>query len=97
MAEVRVSSEALSGASSQLAAGAESIESELQNLKSLVEGLVGSDWSGAASESFHELFGQWDSSAIQLKDALLGLSELLEQTAQTYEEQESGLAGSFRG
>ena len=77
MADIRVTSDSLSGVSNQLSSGSQSIESQLQNLKSLVDGLVGGDWSGAASQSFQELYSQWDQSAIQLKESLQGISELL--------------------
>ena len=58
MAEISVTSDSISGVANQLTSGAQSIETQLQNLKSLVDGLVGGDWSGAASLSFQELYGQ---------------------------------------
>ena len=59
--------------------------------------LVGGDWSGAASQSFQELYSQWDQSAIQLKESLQGISELLSQAALSYEESENSISGTFRG
>jgi WXG100 family type VII secretion target len=97
MADIRVTSDSLSGVSNQLSSGSQSIESQLQNLKSLVDGLVGGDWSGAASQSFQELYSQWDQSAIQLKESLQGISQLLSQAALSYEESENSISGSFRG
>ena len=97
MADIRVTSDSLSGVSNQLSSGSQSIESQLQNLKGLVDGLVGGDWSGAASQSFQELYSQWDQSAIQLKESLQGISELLSQAALSYEESENSISGTFRG
>lgn len=97
MADIRVTSESLSGVSNQLSSGSQSIESQLQNLKSLVDGLVGGDWSGSASQSFQELYSQWDQSAIQLKESLQGISELLSQAALSYEDSENSISGTFRG
>ncbi|NIJ05417.1 WXG100 family type VII secretion target [Frigoribacterium faeni] len=97
MADIRVTSDSLSGVSNQLSSGSQSIESQLQNLKSLVDGLVGGDWSGSASQSFQELYSQWDQSAIQLKESLQGISELLSQAALSYEESENSISGTFRG
>jgi len=97
MADIRVTSDSLSGVSNQLSSGSQSIESQLQNLKSLVDGLVGGDWSGAASQSFQELYSQWDQSAIQLKESLQGISQLLSQAALSYEESENSISGTFRG
>jgi len=97
MADIKVTSDSLSGVSNQLSSGSQSIESQLQNLKSLVDGLVNGDWSGAASMSFADLYSQWDSAAIQLKDSLQGISELLSSAALSYEESEGNIAGTFQG
>ena len=96
MAQISVTSDSISGVANQLSSGAQSIESQLQNLKSLVDGLVGGEWSGDASLSFQELYSQWDQAGIQLKDALEGVSGILSQAALTYEENEQGVAGTFR-
>ena len=58
MADIKVTSESLSGVANQLASGATSIESQLSNLKSLGQGLIAGDWGGAASQSFNELYEQ---------------------------------------
>ena len=97
MAEISVTSDSISGVANQLSSGAQSIESQLQNLKSLVDGLVGGDWSGAASLSFQELYSQWDQAGVQLKEALEGVSDILSNAALAYEESENAIAGSFRG
>ncbi|MGO2660666.1 WXG100 family type VII secretion target [Mycetocola reblochoni] len=96
MAEIKVTSESLAAVATQLGSGSQSIESQLQNLKGLVDGLVGADWGGAASESFNELYSQWDQSAIQLKESLTGISELLNRASQAYDESEQSIAGTFR-
>jgi len=97
MAEISVTSDSISGVANQLTSGAQSIETQLQNLKALVDGLVGGDWSGAASLSFQELYGQWDAAGLQLKEALEGVSDILSNAALAYEESENAIAGSFRG
>jgi len=97
MAQINVTSDSISGVANQLSSGAQSIESQLQNLKSLVDGLVGGEWSGDASLSFQELYSQWDQAGIQLKEALEGVSGILSQAALSYEENEQGVASSFQG
>ena len=97
MAEISVTSESISGVANQLTSGAQSIESQLQNLKSLVDGLVGGEWSGAASLSFQELYSQWDQSGVQLKEALEGVAEILNSAALSYEESENAISSSFKG
>ncbi|TFD61614.1 WXG100 family type VII secretion target [Cryobacterium suzukii] len=96
MAEITVTSESLSGVANQLASGAQSIESQLSNLKSLVGGLVSGEWGGAASQSFNELYEQWDAAGLQLKESLNGISDQLSKAALAYEESESNIANTFR-
>ncbi|RXZ69933.1 WXG100 family type VII secretion target [Agromyces albus] len=97
MAEIRVTSDSLAGVAGQLSSGSQSIESQLSNLKSLVEGLISGDWSGTASQSFNELYGQWDQAGLQLKESLQGISDLLNQAALSYEDSENAIAGTFNG
>lgn len=97
MADIKVTSESLSSVANQLSSGAAQIESELSNLKSLVNGLVSGDWTGGASDSFLDLYEQWDAAGIQLKESLMGISDQLSKTALAYEESEGNIANSFRG
>ena len=96
MADIKVTSESLSGVANQLSSGAASIESQLSNLKSLVQGLIAGDWGGAASQSFNELYEQWDAAGLQLKESLTGISDQLSKAALAYEESENNIANSFR-
>lgn len=77
---------ARTGVSNQLASGAQEIESQLSNLKSLVSGLVSGEWGGEASQSFMELFEQWDQAGRQLKESLVGISAQLARAALAHEE-----------
>jgi WXG100 family type VII secretion target len=97
MADISVTSDSLTSVSNQLSSGSQSIESQLQNLKGLVDGLTGGDWSGTASQSFNDLYGQWDTAAVQLKDSLQGISELLSQAALSYEDSETNIGSTFHG
>ena len=97
MAEIKVTSESLSSVANQLSSGASQIESELSHLKALVNGLVSGEWTGGASDSFLDLYEQWDAAGIQLKESLLGISDQLSKTALAYEESEGNIANSFRG
>ncbi|KAA9149590.1 MULTISPECIES: WXG100 family type VII secretion target [Microbacterium] len=96
MADIKVTSESLSGVANQLSSGAASIESQLSNLKSLVQGLIAGDWGGAASQSFNELYEQWDAAGLQLKESLTGISDQLSKAALAYEESENNISNSFR-
>lgn len=96
MAEIKVTSESLAGVANQLSSGATSIESQLGNLKSLVQGLIAGDWGGTASQSFNELYEQWDAAGLQLKESLNGISDQLSKAALAYEESENNISNSFR-
>lgn len=97
MAEIRVTSDSLAAVAGQLSSGSQSIESQLSNLKSLVEGLISGDWSGTASQTFNELYSQWDQAGLQLKESLQGISDLLNQAALSYEDSENAIASTFNG
>jgi len=97
MADIKVTSDSLASVAGQLSSGSQSIESQLSNLKSLVEGLIAGDWNGQASQSFNELYTQWDQAGLQLKESLQGISDLLNQAALSYEDSENAIAATFAG
>lgn len=97
MADIKVTSDSLASVAGQLSSGSQSIESQLSNLKSLVEGLIAGDWNGQASQSFNELYTQWDQAGLQLKESLQGISDLLNQAALSYEDSENAIAATFSG
>lgn len=97
MTDIKVTSDSLASVAGQLSSGSQSIESQLSNLKSLVEGLIAGDWNGQASQSFNELYTQWDQAGLQLKESLQGISDLLNQAALSYEDSENAIAATFSG
>ena len=96
MAQTSVTSESLTAVAQQLTQGASSIETQLANLKSLVQGLVAGDWQGGASQAFAELYEQWDAAGLQLKESLEGISTQLTSAAVSYDESENNITGTFR-
>ncbi|HZR50823.1 MAG TPA: WXG100 family type VII secretion target [Streptosporangiaceae bacterium] len=84
MALIKVTSEDLANASAQLSTGSQEIDSQLSTMHSLVQGLVSSDWQGAASSSFESLYQEWNTSAANLREALDGISKLLANAASSY-------------
>lgn len=96
MAQTSVTSESLTAVAQQLTQGASSIETQLANLKSLVQGLVAGDWQGGASQAFAELYEQWDAAGLQLKESLEGISTQLTSAAISYDESENNITGTFR-
>jgi len=93
---LKVTSEQLQSVSSQLATGKEDVQQQLASMEAKVRGLVDSDWTGAASDAFRDLWDKWHSGAAQLRDALDGISSMLHQTAQAYQKTEDELAHQLR-
>jgi WXG100 family type VII secretion target len=91
---IRVTWDEVSATSQQLTAGAGTIMSQLQTMRSRVEALSGT-WNGAAQAGFEQLYLQWASSSEQLHEALTGMARLLDQTAEAYRQTELAIAGTF--
>jgi WXG100 family type VII secretion target len=84
MALIKVTSEDLANASTQLSSGSQEIDTQLNTMHGLVQELVSSDWQGAASSSFESLYHEWNTSAANLREALDGISKLLANAASSY-------------
>ncbi len=97
MSQIKVTSEELVGTSHALANGAQHVAEELATLRSKVESLIGAQWSGAASQSFHELWQKWHHGAGQVHDALDGISKMLAGAGRVYQDTEDQLATHLRG
>ena len=96
MTAFRVPPAELMGLSQQVHATAGSIESELAGLRSRVLPISGT-WTGQAQDRFQALYDEWNRSAQGLQQALAGISQLLSQAGQSYDEAERRIAGSFAG
>lgn len=97
MTTLKVTSEQLQSVASQLLTGKEDVEQQLASMESRVKSLVDADWSGAASDSFRDLWDKWHTGAGQIRDALQGISTMLNETAKAYQETEDTLASQLRG
>ena len=96
MTAFRVTPAELMGLSQQVNGTAGSIESELAGLRARVLPISAS-WTGAAQDRFQALYDEWSRSALALQQALGGISALLGQAGQEYDEAERRIAGSFAG
>ncbi len=97
MPAIKVTSEQLESVSNQLRAGSEDVSSQLRSMESQVKGLVDADWQGAASDSFRDMWDQWQVGAAQVKEALDGISQMMAQAAATYRDTEEQLTRQMRG
>jgi WXG100 family type VII secretion target len=94
---IKVTAEELQNVSGQLNSTAGSISAENSRALSLVNGLVGQGWEGAASSQFEVLFTQWKDSADKLMQSLEGISTLLSNAATAYSETEQSITRSMSG
>jgi WXG100 family type VII secretion target len=97
MGLIRVTSEDLSSAATQLSTGSQEIDSQLSTMRNQVQSLVAGDWQGAASSSFESLYQQWNTSAANLREALDGISKLLANAATAYSTTEQQISQSMQG
>jgi early secretory antigenic target protein ESAT-6 len=96
MTAFRVTPAELLDLSRQVQATSASIESSLSSLRGRVAP-IGSTWSGQAQQRFAGLYEEWSRSAASLQEALTGISGLLAQAGQAYDEAEQRIAVSFSG
>jgi WXG100 family type VII secretion target len=66
-------------------------------LRSQLQPVVGSQWTGAAAARFADLFAQFDTSAASLTEALEGIGQLLVGAGASYADVEVRIASSFAG
>ena len=95
MTAFRVTPAELMSLSQQVHGTAGSIESELAGLRSRVLPISGT-WTGQAQDRFQALYDEWNRSAQGLQQALAGISQLLSQAGQSYDEAERRIAGIAR-
>ena len=97
MTVIKVTAESLHSVASDLKSGSEEVQQRLESMRGQVQNLVDSDWTGAASSSFQELYTEWNTGARQVKEALDGIAQMLDQAARVYQETEDQLARQLHG
>lgn len=75
--------------------GAAAIETLLDALESKVRPLT-VDWQGSASESFEDLWAQWQAGAEHVHQALEAIAELLAKASVAYAEADRSIAAAFQ-
>ncbi|MGH2914255.1 MAG: WXG100 family type VII secretion target [Solirubrobacteraceae bacterium] len=95
MSLIKVTSEELHTLSSNVMAGSNSIQDQLTQMQNQVLAVIGGEWQGQASGQFDTLWNEWQRSAAGLKDALDGISRLLNSAGTQYQTTEDSIRGSF--
>jgi WXG100 family type VII secretion target len=94
MGNILVTPEQLQQVSSQLNAGAATIESTLAQLAAQVAPLQ-AEWRGVAQAQFESLWSEWQRSAAGIQHALHGVSQLTAAAGANYADTEQSIAQSF--
>lgn len=96
MTGFRVTPTQLQSMSGTVARVSGEIRGQHGTLKTQLDPLFGSDWSGAAANQFAALYAQFDQSAKAMSDALDGIGQLLNRAGAAYADVESQITASFR-
>ena len=72
------------------------VQGELSRLQGVVDG-VRASWAGSAQVSFDQLMQRWNTSARELREALLSISENIRHNARSFEGMEAQNAQAFAG
>jgi WXG100 family type VII secretion target len=94
---LKVTPEQLHALSGQVIKTAGDVTGMHQALKGQLSPLFGTDWVGAASGQFQQLYEQFDKSATSLTQALEGIGKLVSSAGTSYAQAEEQIANSFRG
>jgi WXG100 family type VII secretion target len=98
MADIHVDYEALRSTASRLTAGQHEMESQLTQLKGLVDSLVSSGFvTDQASGKFHQSYEQWNSGTRNAIEGLQGMSSFLTTAINQHEQLDSSLSQSVGG
>ncbi len=96
MGLIKVTAEDLHSLSGQVSTGSTQIQDQLSRMQNEVLNVVGGDWQGAASGQFNSLWDEWQRSAAGLKDALDGISRLLNNAGTQYQSTEDAIRSSMQ-
>jgi WXG100 family type VII secretion target len=93
MAIIDVESAELRQQAQSVKNGAAEVNELVTRLTGQVQDLAGR-WRGSASEGFQGLWDEWQRSATQLREAMQGIGDFLQQAAETYEQAEDSIKSS---
>ena len=96
MSLIKVTSEELHTLSGNVSTGSTQIQDQLTRMQNEVINVVGGEWQGSASGQFHSLWEEWQRSAAGLKDALDGISRLLQSAGTQYQNTEDAIRTSMQ-
>ncbi len=90
----QVSPEQLHLAASQVERGAAKIKAAVDDVMRIIDGMA-SDWSGNAQQQFSALCMSWARSANELEKSVIGISTLMKNAADAYQQAEAQVSRLF--
>lgn len=98
MANINVTYDELQRVATQIDAGRDTLNQQLQDLNRVVDELVASGFqTDAASGAYNEQFDQYSTNTTKAIEALTGFAEFLRQAANALQETDTQLSNSIRG
>ncbi|HET9654815.1 MAG TPA: WXG100 family type VII secretion target [Kineosporiaceae bacterium] len=98
MVDINVGYGEVQAASNRMKSAHQSMIDQVQQLKSMIENLVGSGFkTQLASGKFHSSYQQWDTGAKNVLDGLAGMSTFLDQVVAKHQELDSQLGSQIGG
>ncbi len=79
----------------QCRAAASDSQAQTAALSSRINGDVTTGWEAGSAQAFLGLYQQWQTAAQNIQQALIGIGQLLEQTATTVTETDAAIARGF--
>lgn len=95
MVQYRVRAQSLGEVSTLLDTVVATFDSNLAEASATVSNVAGSTWQGEDADKFVELWGEWESGALLVRQALTGLASQLRMAESSYITTEVGLSGGF--
>ena len=93
--QIGAAPEALLELSGEIRQGAQAIRMLLGELENKVRPIA-DEWQGAASESFEDLWAQWQTGAEHVQEALVAIAELLAKAGLAFAEADRSIAAAFQ-
>lgn len=95
MVQYRVRANSLGEVSTLLDTVVATFDSNLAEASATVSSVAGATWQGDDADKFVELWGEWETGALMVRQALTGLASQLRMAESGYITTEVGLSGGF--
>ena len=93
--QIRLNTEGLTTSASKLRQQGNDLESLINQMQTVIDGLAGS-WEGAAAEAYASQFANLKPGLIDTRNLVETIAVQIEQTLQAAEELDANIAGQFR-